>query len=155
MSDNTFLTVKVWIVGVCSAFTAAFGWAGWLALAFVMCMGVDYATGSAAALRTGKWSSHAARDGLWHKAGMIAGVLVAAILDAVLYIATEIIPGLDLPFEFKVLFLPLVLCWYIMTELGSIVENAAALGAPIPPFLRKALECLTAKLNQTGGTDDE
>ena len=27
----------------------------------------------------------------------------------------------------------LVLVWYIMTELGSIVENIGALGAPVPP----------------------
>ncbi len=146
MDNNFFLTIKVWIVGIGTAFTAAFGWCGWLAVAFAACMVIDYATGSAAAMRAGKWSSHAARDGLWHKAGMIAGALVAALLDAVLWLAVNHIPSLEMPFEFKILFMPLVLCWYIITELGSVIENAAALGAPIPPFLRKALEVLTAKL---------
>ena len=35
---------------------------------------------------------------------------------------------------------PLVAGWYTFTELGSIVENAAAMGAPIPGFLRKVIE---------------
>ena len=33
--------------------------------------------------------------------------------------------------EIYLLFLP-VLVWYIFTELGSIAENAAAMGAPVP-----------------------
>ena len=35
--------------------------------------------------------------------------------------------------------LPVVLVWYIFTELGSIAENAAALGAPVPESLLKLL----------------
>jgi phage-related holin len=29
--------------------------------------------------------------------------------------------------------------WYIFTELGSIIENAAQLGAPIPRWLRSII----------------
>ena len=36
----------------------------------------------------------------------------------------------------------LVAVWYIFTELGSIVENAGALGAPIPGWLRKGVAAL-------------
>lgn len=147
MDNNVFLAMKMWIVGICTAFTAAFGWVGWLMVAFVLCMVVDYITGSCAAAKAGQWSSHAARDGLWHKAGMIAGVLVAAGLDFVIHLLLTHIPAIALPFEYKTLVAPIVVCWYILTELGSIVENAAALGAPIPSFLRKALEVLTAKLD--------
>lgn len=35
---------------------------------------------------------------------------------------------------------PVVLTWYIATELGSILENAAEMGAPVPPVLREVLE---------------
>ena len=35
--------------------------------------------------------------------------------------------------------------WYILTEAGSIIENAGALGAKIPGFLRKAIEALNDK----------
>ena len=35
--------------------------------------------------------------------------------------------------------LPVVLVWYIFTELGSIAENAAAMGAPVPGWLVRIL----------------
>ena len=38
------------------------------------------------------------------------------------------------------LLLPMVLAWYILTELGSILENAVHLGANPPGWLVKALE---------------
>ena len=41
--------------------------------------------------------------------------------------------------RFDTLLLPVVLVWYIFTELGSVAENAAALGAPIPKVLLDAL----------------
>ena len=47
------------------------------------------------------------------------------------------LPGLELPFDGVVL--PVVLVWYIFTELGSIAENAAAMGAPVPGCLVKIL----------------
>ena len=50
------------------------------------------------------------------------------------------IPGITLPFEYTLFLCPLVLVWYILTELGSIAENATAMGAPVPEFLLKALQ---------------
>ena len=38
------------------------------------------------------------------------------------------------------LVLPLVLAWYIITELGSILENAVKMGAPVPEWLIKLLK---------------
>ena len=35
--------------------------------------------------------------------------------------------------------LPVVLVWYIFTELGSIAENGAAMGAPVPSWLLSLL----------------
>ena len=35
--------------------------------------------------------------------------------------------------------LPVALVWYIFTELGSIAENAAAMGAPVPGWLIRIL----------------
>ena len=40
--------------------------------------------------------------------------------------------GVELPFIYTVLLCPLVVIWYILTEVGSIIENAGALGTPIP-----------------------
>ncbi len=38
------------------------------------------------------------------------------------------------------LIMPLVLAWYIITELGSILENAVKMGAKVPQWLIKLLK---------------
>jgi phage-related holin len=45
---------------------------------------------------------------------------------------------------------PLVVVWYILTELGSIAENAAAMGAPVPEFLKKILQKTKAAADEAG-----
>ena len=134
---NGFLWVKAGVAAACGAFTAAFGWLGWLVVAWAACMALDWVSGSAAAASRGEWSSAAARAGIWHKAGMLVVVLVSALTDAVLCVAVANLPGLGLTMDGIVL--PVVLVWYIFTELGSIAENAAAMGAPVPAWLVKLL----------------
>ena len=142
--------IKAAAVGVLGCLTALWGWFGWLVVAWIGCMVLDYATGSAAALRSGEWSSRIARDGLWHKLGSMVAVLVAAILDGVIRLALAHIPALELPFEYTVFVSVLVLVWYILTELGSIVENAGALGAPIPGWLAAAIKVLGSSVDKAG-----
>lgn len=71
-----------------------------------------------------------ARSGIWHKAGMLVVVIVAALTDAVLSIAVANLPGLGITYQS--LILPVVLVWYIFTELGSIAENARPHGCRCP-----------------------
>ena len=132
--------VKIAFTAALAAMSAVLGWFGWLLVAFVGCLALDYLTGSFAASKKGKWSSSKARSGLWHKLGTIVAVTVAAIADFVIGLIINNIPALELPFSYTVLFCPIVVVWYIFTELGSIVENAEKLGAPLPPFLRKTLD---------------
>ena len=68
---------------------------------------------------------------------MVVVVLVCALTDAVLAVAVSNLPGLGL--EVNGVVLPVVLVWYIFTELGSIAENAAAMGAPVPGWLIRIL----------------
>lgn len=136
-NDNIFIWIKAAVVAVAAAFTATFGWLGWLVFAWVCCMALDWISGSAAAAAKGDWSSARARAGIWHKAGMIVVVLVAALADRVLAMAVTHLPGLDL--QYTTLVLPVILVWYIFTELGSIAENAADMGAPVPSWLIKLL----------------
>ena len=64
-------------------------------------------------------------------------VTVAAIADAVMVVMVEYVPiGLEWPG----VLLPLVLAWYILTELGSILENAVEMGANVPSWLVKLLK---------------
>ena len=150
--------IKGTIAAVLGCLTALWGWFGWLVVAWVICMLLDYATGTAAAVRAGKWSAKVARDGLWHKLGAVVAVLVAAILDGVIGLILANVPALTLPFDYTVLLTVLVLVWYIMTELGSIVENAGALGAPVPAWLRKAIAALESTVDGAGdklGNDNQ
>ena len=152
-NDNIFLAVKAVIVGVFGAFGAAFGWLGWLVVAWVASMAVDWLSGSSAAMQAGQWSSAKARSGIWHKAGMIVVVLVAALADRVLALVMSNIPGV--PIAYTTLLLPVVLVWYILTELGSVLENAAAMGAPAPEFLVNILAAAKEKVEVTAGEDTE
>ena len=141
---------KAALAALCAALTALWGWFGWVVVAWIGFMLIDYATGSAAALRAGEWSSKAARDGIWHKLGSVAAVIVAGILDVVIGHLLGNVPGMELPFTYTVLLCPLVVIWYILTEAGSIIENAGALGAPIPAWLTKMIAALESKVDQAG-----
>ena len=141
---------KAALAALCAALTALWGWFGWVVVAWIGFMLIDYATGSAAALRAGEWSSKTARDGIWHKLGSVAAVIVAGILDVVIGHLLGNVPGVELPFTYTVLLCPLVVIWYILTEAGSIIENAGALGAPIPAWLTTRIAALESKVDQAG-----
>ncbi len=145
--DDKINVIKATITAACAALTTLWGWFGCLCLLWLGVMALDYATGSAAAIRAGEWSSKAARDGIWHKLGSIVAVLVASILDVTIGMILENIPALPLPFDYTVFFAPLVVIWYILTECGSLVENAVALGSDVPPWLAKALAVMKGKVD--------
>ena len=72
------------------------------------------------------------------------------MLDLVVGQILTNLPGLELPFTYTVLLCPLVVVWYILTEAGSIIENAGEMGAPIPAWLSKAIEALRTKVDEAG-----
>lgn len=136
MEDN-LMGFKASIAAFFTALGAFLGWQGIMAVVWVALMALDYITGTAAACHAGEWSSKTAREGLWHKSGMIIVVIVAAIADGVMAV---ICTNLPLTMVWPGLILPLVLAWYIITELGSILENAVKMGAPVPEWLVKLLK---------------
>lgn len=127
--------VKISIIAFIGALTGLWGWMGWLVVGWLVCMVADYITGSMAAAKAGEWSSERAREGIWHKLGMVVVVVVAAGADLLLSIVLENLPIIALPVEYPGLICPIVLVWYIVTELGSIAENGAAMGGPVPKWL--------------------
>jgi len=74
-------------------------------------------------------------------------VLVTAALD---FVMREAVGSYALPFAYPMLFSPLVLAWYVLTEMGSILENAGRLGAPLPPFLVRWIAVLEKKVGKAG-----
>lgn len=146
MNEN-LLTVKTAIVAFFTTLGAFLGWKGVMLLAWVLVMMLDYLTGTLAACRGGEWSSSVAREGIWHKGGMIAVVAVAAISDWIMVVVAEHIPiGISWPG----IIMPLVLAWYIITELGSILENAVKMGANVPTWLVSILKA-SANLVEAAG----
>ena len=150
MEDNV-LAAKVILTGIIAAGSAVWGWFGWLVILWVICMGLDYLTGSLAAMKKGEWSSDKAREGLWHKGGMVLIVLVAVLTD--LAISLILRSGVvKFPFDYSILLTVLVISWYTLTELGSILENAVTLAPDkVPGWLRKLLRVAAETIDETGG----
>lgn len=152
--------IKASIISIIGALTGVWGWFGWLVIGWVICMVVDYITGSLAAAKQGEWSSAQAREGIWHKAGMIVVVIVAAGADLLISLVIVNIPAIQLLFEYGGLICPIVLVWYGITELGSITENAVDMGAPVPGWLTKLLQVSKDAIDNAGdqiagGKEDE
>lgn len=142
--------IKGAIALVVATLTAIWGWLGWAVLIWVVCVALDYASGTAAAKKAGEWSSAIARDGLWHKMGEVFAVLVAALCDIAMSVILQG-SGVPIGIDLGPIITPVVLLWYIITELGSIVENAGRLGAPVPIWLQKSLKNYKAKLDADQG----
>lgn len=142
--------IKAGIAAVIALLTALWGWVGWAVIIWIGCIALDYISGSAAARSAGEWSSSVARSGLWHKLGEIFAVLVSALCDIALTVIVNG-AGVELPIDFGPLVTPVVLLWYIITELGSIAENAGKLGAPVPAWLRRSLKDYKDKIDADHG----
>lgn len=135
--NEKMVAVKSGMAAAVTAVAAFMGWKGIMLLIWIVAMALDYLSGTLAACREGQWSSAVARQGLWHKGGMILVVTVAAIADVVMVLLVQYVP---LGTDWSGLILPLVLAWYIITELGSILENAVKMGARVPDFLIRLLK---------------
>lgn len=138
--DEKITQWKAAVAAVGGLLTGLWGWLGWLVLGWIAAMTLDYISGSAAACKVGAWSSAHAREGIWHKAGMIVIVLVASGADLLIDIVLSNLTIVQLPVQYPGLICPMVLVWYIITELGSIIENAVRMGAIVPDWLKKLLE---------------
>lgn len=147
MSEN-LVAAKAAIVAAMTAIGAFLGWKGIMLLVWVVLMALDYLSGTFAAAKAGEWCSSRAREGAWHKGGAILVVIVAAIADGIMLVICGNIPVLDITWPSVIL--PLVLAWYIITELGSILENAIKLGANPPVWLTKLLKAGLAAVESVG-----
>lgn len=144
---NKVNEIKAIVAVILSAISALLGWQGILVLIWVGAMVLDYITGSAAAMQAGEWSSKVARAGLRHKGGSIAIALVAAMMDIAIQQLNTATAGFNLPWDGLIVF-PVVIMWFILTEFGSIVENAIKCGAPCPAWLPKIFASVKAWIDE-------
>ena len=146
--------IKAALAAIIAFMTALWGWLGWIVIIWIAAILLDYISGSLAARREKNWSSDIARDGLWHKAGEIFAVLAAALCDIALKVIMES-SGIKLPFDFTAFITPVVLLWYILTEIGSIIENCGKLGAPVPSWFKSKVDDAKEAIDHDqSGTDE-
>lgn len=153
------LEIKALLTASLAFVVALLGWVGVAITIMLVCMALDYITGTWAAKAHAEWSSKAAREGLWHKLGEIVALLVAILCDiAVGVILSSAAAPLIGDYHHRGYITLIVAIWYIFTELGSILENASRLGAPIPEKLIKGIGRLQRKADDAdpvpGKTDD-
>lgn len=146
--DEKLLALKVAVAAFFAGMGDLLGWKGVMVMVWIFAMALDYISGSCAAAKNGEWDSAVARQGLWHKGGTILVVVVAVIADALFMFFLPRLPLVDA--ANPGFLLPLVLAWYIITEAGSVLENAVKLGAAVPAWLTKALKIGLKAVDKAG-----
>jgi toxin secretion/phage lysis holin len=149
MNDN-LVAAKTAMMAFLGALFAFLGWRMVLLLVWVFLMCVDYLSGTLAARQNGSWKSKTAKEGVGHKIGTVFVVLAVAAADFVIMVICNSMPNDVLPFDWPVAIFPMVTIWYILTELGSIVENAIEMGANVPAWLPKLLNATANVVENVG-----
>ena len=144
------VAVKATMTAFFSTVGMFLGWRVVMLLVWVVLMALDYLSGTLAARQNGTWKSSMAREGIGHKAGMILVVIVCMIADFVIMLACENIPNDVINFHWPFVIFPLVVMWYILTEIGSIIENAIEMGAKVPAWLPKLLNATVKAMENVG-----
>ena len=129
-------------------FAPIMSWFLWVLIAYFVAIVTDYLTGTIAAYLNGEWVSSKARKGLIKKCLMLAVLMIPLLLDVLIGLAADKV--ITLPWTFRGLFLPLATVWYMITELGSIIENLDKLGVPIPAFLKRAISAIHKSVDKAG-----
>lgn len=125
-------------------FLAAFGAALWSyfrnifapLVILIVVMVVDYISGVAAAWVRHELSSKTGLIGIVKKLSYLALVVAGCSIDYLVSILGEQLTGAEI--SIKAIGL-VVVCWLIINELISILENVARQGGPVPPFLANIL----------------
>ena len=148
--------IKALIAAAAAFVTGFLGWVGVAVCVFLAAMALDYVTGTWAAKAAGDWSSARARQGLWHKLGEIAALCVAALTDIAVaaLLSTAAAPLLPQAWRHRGYVTLIVSFWYLFTELGSILENVARLGAPVPKWMIEGVGRLKRRIDRATDAAD-
>lgn len=124
--EKIFDYLKILVMAIGTGFTWLFGaWDTPLAILIVL-MVLDYITGITRGYLNKELSSNVGLKGIARKAMIFIVLIVAVMLDRLLNTGTW-------------MFRTLTCYFYIANEGISLLENGAALGAPIPDKLKDAL----------------
>lgn len=124
--EKLFDYLKMLIIALGTGFTWLFGAWDTPLVVLIVFMVLDYATGFARGYINKELSSDVGLKGIARKGVIFVVLIVAVMLDRLLNTGNWV-------------FRSLVCYFYIANEGLSLLENAAALGAPIPEKLKDAL----------------
>lgn len=82
------------------------------------------------------WSSKKSIMGIYKKIGYITTIIVAICSD---YVIFNLLEEIGIPHNIKTIFGLLIIIWFIINELLSILENAKRMGVKLPKFIVNAL----------------
>ncbi len=132
-TENTMMMVLAAAVGTLCSYGAQLV----VPLAVLLAaMLADYLTGMAKAWSAGELCSRIGVRGIVKKVGYLTVVGAAGVTDWLLRYGLAQ-AGIEVHFDF--LIAAVVIVWLIVNELISILENVAALGGPVPPFLSRLM----------------
>lgn len=142
--------VKLAITSIFATIFYLIGWQGFLFILLVVALLIDYLTGSLAARKNEVWTSAKASEGRRRKAMTFVALIVALILDSVIWIVGSVNPIFELPFDWPFLFTLVSVIWFILSEIGSTLENLILLDIKLPGFMTKGIQILKAKTEVVG-----
>lgn len=128
-----------------------------LMMLLIVMMVIDYITGMVAAMTeavehpgdpTLGWSSKKGFAGIVKKVAIFAVITVAIALDYLIAVAAQ---QLGMAPPQMAIFGLLIVVWFLLNEMLSIVENAGRIGAPVPDWLAKYIAVLKDKIDEQGG----
>ncbi|HVZ40625.1 MAG TPA: phage holin family protein [Candidatus Kapabacteria bacterium] len=127
--EHEDLGIEEWAKWIGATAAAVWAWLPGPEQLLLLLQTADILTGVMLAWKRKRVASGAMTKGLWAKAGIWVMVGLAGSMEGQL--------GVPLAAS--------VCAWYAVKEAISVVENAARLGAPVPPPMRRALAALREK----------
>lgn len=113
---------------------------------------VDYITGMVKAWYNSELCSRIGLKGIIKKVGYLVIVGVGMVVDYLIREALHSV-GVAVTVEYTVALI--VIIWFIINELISILENVADIGAPVPEFILKLVKRLKVSVEEKAEVVEE
>ncbi len=144
MNQNSII-YKGMAAGTCALIADKIGIICPALILFIILMVIDYLSGMLASKKEALenpdnkeygWNSKKGVIGIYKKVGYILTILVAISADYLIYKFSE---EIGINYTQKTLFGLLVLVWFVINELLSILENVGRMGVRLPQFFVNVL----------------